>query len=126
MPSSGASQSACGDLIALLMLIKGLPSSYQRDLQEDKQPVWRSAFWTRSNLNAMAEAFRGIRFNGVKMEAALTDDTLATELADILVDRGHPFRDAYRVVSKLRQKRERLMAHFAKRQMRCRLTNLLL
>ena len=100
----GRASQPVGDLIALLMLIKGLPSSYQRDLQEDKQPVWRSAFWTRSNLNAMAEAFRGIRFNGVKMEAALTDDTLATELADILVDRGHPFRDAYRVVSKIAAK----------------------
>ena len=70
------------------MLIKGLPSSYQRDLQEDKQPVWRSAFWTRSNVNAMAEALKGIRFNGAKMSEALTDYTLATELADILVDRG--------------------------------------
>ena len=40
----GRASQPVGDLIALLMLIKGLPSSYQRDLQEDKQPVWRSAF----------------------------------------------------------------------------------
>ena len=104
----GRASQPIGDLISLLTLIKGLPSSYQRDLQEDKQPVWRAAFWTRSNLSAMAEALRGIRFDGAKMGAALTDDTLATELADILVDRGHPFRDAYRVVSRLAAKAREL------------------
>ena len=97
----GRSAQTLGEVVSMLSLLKGLPHSYQRDLQEDKQPVWRSAYIAHSNLVAIAAALEGIRFNGDRMEAALTDDTFATEMADILVDRGMPFRSAYRVVSKI-------------------------
>jgi len=104
----GRSAQAVGDLVSLLVLIKGLPSSYQRDLQEDKPPVWRIAGATKASVNAMAAALEGIRFKGEKMGSALTDDTLATEMADVLVTRGLPFRQAYRIVSRLaKEARER-------------------
>lgn len=97
----GRSAQTLGEVVSMLALLKGLPHSYQRDLQEDKQPVWRSAFIAHSNLVAIAAALEGIRFNGDRMGEALTDDTFATEMADLLVDRGMPFRSAYRVVSRI-------------------------
>ena len=104
----GRSAQAVGDLVSLLLLIKGLPSSYQRDLQEDKPPLWRIAGTTRASVRAMMAGVEGIRFNKSKMEAAITDDTLATEMADVLVTRGLAFRKAYRIVSNLaREARER-------------------
>ena len=97
----GRSAQAVGDLVSMLVLIKGLPSSYQRDLQEDKPPVWRTAKSVRASVRAMTAGFAGIRFNRDKMLAALTDDTLATEMADVLVSKGVPFRQGYRIVSRL-------------------------
>lgn len=97
----GRSAQAVGDLVSLLILIKGLPSSYQRDLQEDKPPVWRIAKATRASVVAMEAGMEGICFVGEAMRAALTDDTLATEMADVLVTKGLPFRQAYRIVSNL-------------------------
>jgi len=104
----GRTAQTIGEVTTMFVLLKGLPSSYQRDLQEDKPPVWRAAQWTRTGLLAMAAALEGITFERERMAAACTDDTFATELADILVDRGLPFRSAYRVVSGLsKQARER-------------------
>jgi len=97
----GRSAQTIGEVVSMLTLLKGIPSSYQRDLQEDKQPVWRSAYVAQSNLVAIGAALEGISFNKERMREALTDDTLATEMADLLVDRGLPFRDCYRVVSKI-------------------------
>ncbi|MEC9466655.1 MAG: argininosuccinate lyase [Myxococcota bacterium] len=97
----GRSAQTIGEVVSMLTLLKGIPSSYQRDLQEDKQPVWRSAYVAQSNLVAIAAALEGIEFNAERMAEALTDDTLATEMADILVERGMPFRDCYRIVSKI-------------------------
>lgn len=94
----GRSAQTVGDVVSLLVLIKGLPSSYQRDLQDDKPPVWRTLLSVRLSLEAMAEAVRTIDFNRERMLAALTDDTLATELADVLVDRGMSFRHAHHAV----------------------------
>jgi len=103
----GQSGAAIGDLVSLLALVKGLPASYQRDLQHDKPPVWRVAGGTLSSLEAMAAGISGIHFCGDQMTAALSDDTLATEIADLLVGRGVPFRSAYRTVSRIaKQARE--------------------
>jgi argininosuccinate lyase len=96
----GRSAAAVGDLVSLLVLLKGLPMSYQRDLQEDKPPVWRTAQATRASLGAMTAAIEGIEFRRDRMRAALTDDVLATEIADALVARGVPFRTAHGAVAR--------------------------
>lgn len=95
-------RAACGigDLVALLSLLKGLPASYQRDLQEDKPPVWRTAQTTVTSLGAMTAAIESIAFQRDRMRQALTDDILATEAADVLVARGVPFRQAHHAVAR--------------------------
>lgn len=95
----GRAASAVGDLTSLLVLLKGLASSYQRDLQEDKPPVWRLTAATLQSLDAMEAAVRGVAFDRERMRAALSDGLLATDAADALVRRGIPFREAHRVVS---------------------------
>ncbi len=95
----GRSAAALGDLVALLTLLKGLPSSYQRDLQEDKPPVWRVTHATRTSLAALTAALSAIEFDTERMRLALTDDVLATEAADALVARGVAFRDAHGAVA---------------------------
>jgi len=95
----GRSAGAVGDLVALLTLIKSLPAGYQRDLQDDKPPVWRLFRSVRTSTVAMTAAFTGLRFDAGRMRAALSDDLFATEVADRLVARGIPFRDAHAAVA---------------------------
>jgi len=95
----GRAAAGIGDLVSLLVLIKGLAGSYQRDLQEDKPPVWRAAARTATSLAAMQAALAGIRFDRDRMRSALSDDVLATEVADALVARGIPFRQAHHAVA---------------------------
>lgn len=95
----GRAAASIGDLTALLILLKGLPASYQRDLQEDKPPVWRVTTAAELSLAAMAAAIEGIVFDRERMRAALTGELLATEAADAMVARGVPFRTAHRAVA---------------------------
>ena len=95
----GRSAQAVGDVVSLLVLIKGLPQSYQRDLQEDKPPVWRITAATLASAQAMQTALQNVRFEHGALKAALTDDLLATEAADVLVNRGVPFRQAHALVA---------------------------
>ena len=95
----GRSAQAVGDLVSLLVLIKGLPQSYQRDLQEDKPPVWRITAQTLASVQAMQAAMQHVHFDHAALAAALTDDLLATEAADVLVVRGVPFRQAHALVA---------------------------
>jgi argininosuccinate lyase len=95
----GRAAAGIGDLTAMLVLLKGLPISYQRDLQDDKPPVWRSAARGAVSLAAMQAALAGIQFDRERMRAALSDDVLATEAADVLVARGIPFRRAHHAVA---------------------------
>ena len=104
----GRAAAAVGDLTALLVLTKGIPSGYQRDLQGDKPPVWRIAGATRACLAAMAAAMSGVEFCHERMRAALTGEILATEAADALVARGVPFRKAHRAVSQAAAEARRL------------------
>ncbi|HEV8320178.1 MAG TPA: argininosuccinate lyase [Myxococcota bacterium] len=87
-----------GDLVALLTVLKGLPLAYNKDLQEDKEPVF-DALDTLHDCAAAAEGIvRTARFQETRLRAALDDGggyPTATELADYLVERGVPFRDAY-------------------------------
>ncbi|NWG15787.1 MAG: argininosuccinate lyase [Chloroflexi bacterium] len=96
-----------GDLTGLLAVLKGLPSTYNKDLQEDKEAVF-DAFDTVNRLLPVVTAVIGtLRLNPEAMRAALTEDLLATDLADYLVGRGLPFRQAHFVVGQVVQEAAR-------------------
>ena len=85
-----------GNLVSLLTLMKGLPMSYNRDLQEDKERMFDTADTVRATARLMAAMLRRTRVNRAVCEAAAGDPAmLATDLADYLVKRGVPFREAH-------------------------------
>lgn len=87
-----------GDLLAMLMVLKGLPLAYNRDLQEDKEALFDGVDTTLNALDVTTRLVDGIRFKPDAMRAAALDGyTLATEAADYLTRKGLPFRDAHRV-----------------------------
>ncbi len=91
-----------GNLLALLTTLKGLPLSYNRDLQEDKGPFLETYESLLPTLVIFAEMLPAIRFNAERTRAAATAGyTLATDLADYLVRKGMPFREAHQAVGKL-------------------------
>ncbi|MFN3477388.1 MAG: argininosuccinate lyase [Candidatus Methylomirabilales bacterium] len=93
-----------GALFALLTLLKGLPLSYNRDLQEDKEPLFDTVDTVKATLRVFQEMLRAVRFNGDRMrEAALAGFLNATDVADYLVEKGMPFRQAHEVVGRLVQ-----------------------
>ena len=83
------------------ILLKGLPSSYQKDLQEDKEAVFDTADTLDAMLSVLPAAIDALVPNRDRIAASLTSDLLAVELADGLVAEGVPFRDAHRVVGAL-------------------------
>jgi argininosuccinate lyase len=90
-----------GSLITLLTMLKGLPSSYDKDLQEDKEPLLDAIDTLRLTLPVAAGIVATLRVNVERMEAALSDEMLATELADYLVGRGVPFRESHHVIGQV-------------------------
>jgi len=97
----GKSGRLIGGLTGLLATLKSLPSTYDKDLQEDKEPVF-DAFDTLSMiLPVMAGLLRTLEINGTGMAAQLEPGLLATELADYLVKKGLPFRQAHGYVGQL-------------------------
>ena len=91
-----------GNLLGLLTVLKGLPLSYNRDLQEDKAPLFETYESLLLTLLVLAEMLPSIRVNEERMRTAATAGyTLATDLADYLVRKGVPFREAHRAVGKL-------------------------
>jgi argininosuccinate lyase len=88
-----------GNLHTLLVLVKGLPMTYNRDLQEDKPPVFDSRDQAEACAEVLAAAVRGMKFNRARCTAAASDPALlATDLAEYLVSRGVPFREAHHAV----------------------------
>jgi argininosuccinate lyase len=88
-----------GNLVALLTLLKGLPMTYNRDLQEDKERLFDTADTVRATTRLMAAMLRNTKVNKAKCAAAADDPALlATDLADYLVKKGMPFRQAHHVV----------------------------
>ncbi len=88
-----------GNLVALLTLLKGLPMTYNRDLQEDKERVFDTADTVRMTTRLMAAMLRNTKINRAACERAASDPALlATDLADYLVRKGMPFRQAHHVV----------------------------
>jgi argininosuccinate lyase len=91
-----------GNLIALLTTMKGLPASYNRDLQEDKRPLFDSVDTVRAALKIFAAMLPESTINSTRMETAASDpNLLATDLAEYLVKKGMPFREAHEAVGKL-------------------------
>jgi argininosuccinate lyase len=88
-----------GNLVALLTLLKGLPMTYNRDLQEDKQRLFDTADTVRATVEVLAAMLRHTTVNEATCAAASADPTLmATDLADYLVRKGVPFREAHHLV----------------------------
>ena len=91
-----------GNLMSILTTMKGLSSSYNRDLQEDKEPLFDSVDTVRKALEVFAALLPELKINREKMEAAATDpNLLATDLAEYLVKKGTPFREAHEIVGRL-------------------------
>ncbi len=97
----GKSGRLTGHLVTILTVLKGLPSAYNKDLQEDKEPLFDAADTLELALPVAAGAIATAQFRYDRMRAALDDAMLATDVADYLVARGVPFREAHRVVGKL-------------------------
>jgi len=92
-----------GKLTALLSILKGLPSAYDKDLQEDKQLVFETFDMLMLLLPVLTQAVLTLKVNDERMKSALDDSLYATDLADYLVKRGIPFREAHRLVGKIVQ-----------------------
>lgn len=98
----GKSGRLVGNLMALLTLLKGLPMTYNRDMQEDKEPLFDSIDTLKAALAVFAEMIAGMEVNEARTRAATSDPMLlATDLADYLVNHGVPFRQAHEVIGKL-------------------------
>jgi argininosuccinate lyase len=92
-----------GHLQGLLVMIKGLPLAYNKDFQEDKEALFDAVTTTRDCLEAMAILFEeGLSFRPERLEQAVASDfSNATDVADYLVAKGVPFREAYQLVGGL-------------------------
>ena len=91
-----------GDLVSLLTTVKGLPMTYDRDLQEDKEPVFDAVGTLRLVLPAIAGTVASLTFDRERLaEASVGGFALATDLAEELVRRGVPFREAHEVVGEV-------------------------
>jgi len=100
----GKSGRVFGALINILTVLKGLPLSYNRDLQEDKRPLFDTVETVLASLTLMTLLLSEIQFNKTKMASAASDSLLlATDLADYLAEKGLPFREAHGIVGKIVQ-----------------------
>ncbi len=91
-----------GNLISLLATLKGLPLTYNRDLQEDKEPLFDSVDTVKLALEGMLEMLGTVTVNGDVMKAALYRNySTATDLADYLAAKGVPFRKAHEIVGSI-------------------------
>jgi argininosuccinate lyase len=95
----GKSGRLLGNLISLFTLLKGLPMAYNRDLQEDKEPLFDSIDTVNLALRGMIEMLDGIVFNEARMKDAVRRNySTATDLADYLAKKGVPFRKSHEIV----------------------------
>jgi argininosuccinate lyase len=91
-----------GNLMSILTTLKGLPSSYNRDLQEDKEALFDSVDTVSAALELFSAMLSELTINRTRMEVAANDpNLLAADLAEYLVRKGMPFREAHKVVGKL-------------------------
>ncbi|MCK4309237.1 MAG: argininosuccinate lyase [Candidatus Atribacteria bacterium] len=91
-----------GNLITLLTVMKSLPLAYNKDMQEDKEPLFDTAHTLEKSISLMSKMIDTMQVNKEKMEASLKDDfSTATELADYLVKKGLSFREAHKLVGNI-------------------------
>jgi argininosuccinate lyase len=96
----GKTGRVAGHLAATLLLLKGLPLSYNRDLQETQEALFDTADTLEASLAAMTEAVHGLTIRPASDRPPLEPDSLATDIAEELVRRGLPFRDAHEKVAR--------------------------
>jgi argininosuccinate lyase len=97
----GSGARVLGDLVSLMATIKGLPSGYSKDLQDDKRAMFDAVDTLLLVLPAMSGAIAELRFDRVRMRAAVSSAMMATDLADYLVRKGATFREAHGAVGSL-------------------------
>ncbi|GAA98520.1 uncharacterized protein L969DRAFT_95243 [Mixia osmundae IAM 14324] len=93
----GKSGRTFGQMAGFLMTLKGIPSTYNKDLQEDKEPLFDAAETIHRCLLIFQGVIATLTIHPEKMRAALTDDLLATDLAEYLVRKGTPFRETHHI-----------------------------
>ena len=99
---AAAAGGSIGDLVALLTILKGLPLTYNRDLQEDKEPLFDAVDTTAATLRMLTEVITVVHFDVDAMRRAASDAALqATDIAEHLVANGVPFREAHTIVGAL-------------------------
>ncbi len=104
----GKSGRMVGHLVGLLTTLKGLPSAYNKDMQEDKEALFDAIDTLALELPVATGVIRTLRVNDARMEAALDEGTLATDLADYLVCKGVPFRESHHLVGRAVRRAEEL------------------
>jgi len=104
----GKSGRMVGHLVGLLTTLKGLPSAYNKDMQEDKEALFDAIDTLALELPVATGVIRTLRVNDARMEAALDEGMLATDLADYLVREGVPFRESHHLVGRAVRRAEEL------------------
>lgn len=104
----GKSGRLTGNLVALLTVLKGMPAAYNKDLQEDKEALFDSADTLLIALPVAIGVLQTLTINPQRMQAALDDELLATDLAEYLVRRGLPFRQSHELVGRAVRRAESL------------------
>ena len=97
----GKTGSCIGLLTGLLTIIKGLPLSYNRDLQEDKKPLFEIIETLKNSLKILSQVVEEIEFNEEKIRKSISPFTLSTDIAEYLVKKGITFREAHGIVGKI-------------------------
>jgi argininosuccinate lyase len=97
----GKAGTLLGLLTGLLATLKGLPSAYDKDMQEDKAPVFQATDTLLAMLPVLAGALRTIAVKVERMRSAIDPSMMATDLADYLVEKGIPFREAHAMAGKV-------------------------
>jgi len=100
----GKTGRVAGDLMSMMMVLKGLPSTYNKDLQEDKEALFDTIDTLSMTIPVAGSVVESLVVHSERMQAALTDEMLATELADYLVAKGVPFREAHHLVGQVIQR----------------------
>ncbi len=91
-----------GNLVAMLTVMKGLPFSYNRDMQEDKEPMFDTGDTVRSSLEVLRAMLDNVEFKHENMKKALTEGFItATDIADYLTRKGMPFRKSHEVTGRI-------------------------
>jgi len=91
-----------GNLVSILTIMKGLPLSYNRDMQEDKEPMFSTVDTVKSSIEVLGEMIKNLKFKPENMKKALGNGFItATDFADYLARKGMPFRQAHEVTGRI-------------------------